>query len=180
VPLYVHASTNRPASTSHLTILAVSSNCLVPSARMVGASGWAPTPVVFCGNALIERAIAASISSDDIGMVDGVAVAVDAAAAVPPVAFTTCSVAFMPDCSWPGTWQTTVYVPGASPSRVRLPTPPASTIGLASLVSLTARLWAIEPMFMICNVPPAAIVIVDGSIVNSDRWTMAVDGGDDS
>ena len=86
----------------------------------------------------------------------------------------------MPDCSWPGTWQTTVYVPGASPSRVRLPTPPASTIGLASLVSSTARLWAIEPMFMICNVPPAAIVIVDGSIVNADRWTMAVDGADDS
>src|SRR5579864_953837 len=35
VPLYVHASTNVPGDTSHLTISVVRSNCLVPSGRTV-------------------------------------------------------------------------------------------------------------------------------------------------
>src|SRR2546425_778152 len=49
-------------------------------------------------------------------------------------------------------------------------------MGLASDVSLMATLWAIEPMFMTCNVPPVATVTSPGSILNSLRWTMALVG----
>src|ERR1700694_5908296 len=56
-PLYVQALTDLPGETSHLTISAVKSNCLVPSGSTVGANSWAPTPAVLAGNALVDGAM---------------------------------------------------------------------------------------------------------------------------
>src|SRR3954470_4934013 len=60
------ASTTLPGSTSHFTFDAVTSNCLVPSARTVGARSCAPTPSVLAGNFLVAAAIVASMSAGDI------------------------------------------------------------------------------------------------------------------
>src|SRR5581483_6726832 len=138
------------------------------------ASDWAPTPAVLAGKALIDLAITASISAGVMVWAAGAAaaVAVDAT----PAPATMCKVAFMPACSCPATWQYMVYVPADRPPRSRLPVPPGSIIGVASDVSLTARLWAMAPMFMIWRVPPAATVTAAGSIFSSLRWTIAVVG----
>src|SRR5947209_2564919 len=105
VPLKVQASTNLPGATSHFTTLAVSSNCLVPSASTVGCMSCAPSPAVLAGKAFVDASIWASIWSTVMAWLGGVVGA--AAGAVPeePPGSLMWSVAFMPDCSWPGTWQ---------------------------------------------------------------------------
>src|SRR3954447_6984712 len=102
------ASTVLSADTCHLVTAVVSSNCLVPSGRSVGASSCAPSPSVFCGNAPIDAFIAASMSCHDID--DELELVSEPAAAAwlePPPAVTW-SLAVMPAELWPGTSQITV------------------------------------------------------------------------
>ncbi len=63
-PLYVHALTITPGSTSQSVIAAVSSKRFVPSGRISGASFWPPTSPLMVGsrNAIARSVIAVSIS----------------------------------------------------------------------------------------------------------------------
>jgi hypothetical protein len=60
VPLYVHACTTLPGSTSQSTISAVMSYCLVPSASTVGSSSCPPNGPLASSTKRIARSVIAA------------------------------------------------------------------------------------------------------------------------
>ena len=107
------------ATTSQSTIDVVSSKCLVPSARIVGSSGWLPRPAVSAGKARTDSIIAWSIATPSSGVI---AVSRRARRRVMPIAAASSTApagavaapspivsgVSMPDSTWPAMSQNSV------------------------------------------------------------------------
>src|SRR4051812_4877181 len=175
-PLYVHASTNLPGETSHLTTLASRSNSLVPSARTLGSSRSPPCPAVLAGNWAATSAIILSISCHD--MVVGVAPAL--AVPSPPLALPIMTEAVMPLAAWPAISQSAGYMPSATGPTLASTVAPGLMSPVFTPSSGTLKLWTALPLLVTFIVPPSTgREIICGLIANSVSVTSTLADADD-